>query len=376
MSNQSVKAESGGRGTVPGIQLLRGAAALLVVLSHVCGVMGHAEYFGRTPMQIPTIGGFGVAVFFVISGFIIVIVSLDATLTPRFGRLEYARRRFLRIIPFMWLCVLGYNAFTFLGTGRMEWAPALRALVVWPVGELKPNVIWSLRHEFLFYLLFGLTMLGSRRLWPVLVLWFASPLLIGLALLPFDPAVTPWHPANHELARVVLLGSDTGANVQIGLGFLLGLLWLRSPGLMAERLPGGLVIAAALTIAGGAIITLVPFPPGLERTLLWSALGVVIVGCGIVARAKPGPLRATGVALGNASFSIYLVHNPILLTLLEATHGIAHLLSPVAWLVIYTIATTAGGIVAHHLIEKPLISWLSAGRRVAPWMPGRRSVPR
>ncbi|WP_375285500.1 acyltransferase family protein [Sphingomonas sp.] len=356
------------RGILPGIQLLRGWAAILVVIFHANGMMGHAPYFGTHPFVLGDVGGFGVAVFFVISGFIIAIVALDPAGAPTMSLRDYAIRRFMRIVPFMWLCVIGYNLLSFAGTREMEWAPFLRAMVVWPVGELKPNVLWSLRHEFLFYLLFALTMLlPVRRPW-VLAAWFAAPLVLWLALLPFPLETTPWHPYRLEIVRVVLFGSESGANLQIGAGFLLGLAWLAGKPALRERVPYGLGVATAAVTAGALIIIAEGSPPGLARTVLWTGLSAGIVYLGIVGRAPDGPLRRMGMLLGNASFAIYLVHNPALLVLLEASKRVRGLLPLPAFLVVFVVAATLAGVFVHLLVEKPLISWLAHGRRVAPWM--------
>ncbi|MFW2831110.1 acyltransferase family protein [Sphingomonas sp. ID0503] len=351
------------RGLLPGIQLLRGCAAALVVLAHANGMMGHPPYFGVDPYQMPDVGGFGVTVFFTISGFIIAIVSLDHAWQPTMTVNEYARRRFTRIVPFLWLCTIGYNIFTYIGTREMDWASMLRALVIWPVGELKPNVLWSLRHEFLFYVLFALTMMGGRRHLGLLVAWFVTPLVLWTVLLPFPYQTTPWHPYNIELLKVVFFGSESAANLQLGVGFLLGMLWLKGTKALGEWLPGGLTLCLILSIIGAAIVTYVPFPPGLARTLLWTALAAVIVTTGLVAQGSDSFLRRAGVQLGNGSFSIYLVHNPILLILLELSKGRTEMMAPMPFLVIFTLVAIAGGMAVHYLVERPLIAALSGKKR-------------
>ena len=69
--------------TLDGIQYLRGFAALAVVLDHATGMASSAEYFGGSPSSFLSAGWIGVPVFFVISGFIITIVSLDANLSAK-----------------------------------------------------------------------------------------------------------------------------------------------------------------------------------------------------------------------------------------------------------------------------------------------------
>jgi exopolysaccharide production protein ExoZ len=353
---------------LPGIQLLRGLAALLVVLAHMNGMMRHPQYFGSSPLPISEVGGFGVAVFFVISGFIIVLTALSEDTRPAMRRGEFAWRRFVRIVPFMWVCVIGYNLFTFVGTGLVEWLPAARAMVVWPVGELKPNVLWSLRHEFLFYALFAITMLGPRQRPIWLLLWFVAPLVLWAACAIVDPQVgSPAHPYRNELVRVVLLGSESGANLQIGVGFLFGLATVRGHPLMQPRLAGGLWLSAAAIVLGAVIISVRATTPGLEHILLWTALAGAIVYLGIIARPAPGLLQRCGLLLGNASFAIYLVHNPVLLVFLEGARPFVGRVPPIAWLCCAVFAAVIAGIIAHFLVERPLIRFLAGGRRLVAW---------
>lgn len=355
-----------------GIQLLRGLAALLVVFGHANLMMRYPQYFGESPYQARDLGGFGVAVFFVISGFIIVTSTLGDRLAPRLDGREYARRRFIRILPFMWICVLGYNLFTYIGTGMVEWLPMMRAMVVWPVGELKPNVLWSLRHEFLFYLIFGLTMVTGRASRWLLVAWFVAPLVI-YGIMPFD-GPEAWHPYHNELFRVVFLGSEGGANVQFGIGFLLGIVWLGGATVLHPLQRPGFAACVVAIVAGAVIALAWPAGPGLAKTLLWSVLAGLIVYVGIVAKASPGRVRDLGVLLGDASFSIYLTHNPVLLTLLELNRGHQHLLPPTMWMILFAGIATMVGIAVHFLVERPLIAALSGNRPLVAWLLPRRSA--
>ena len=165
-----------------GVQYLRGLSAVIVVISHCNGIIGKPEYYSR--MGLPDwhmASLFAVAAFFSISGFIIVVASLDNHGDPRSSQTEFVRRRFVRIVPFLWLCTIGYNLLSWAGTHQLEWGAALRTLVVWPLGELKPNVAWSLRHELLFYAIYAVALLGARRRPMLLVAWIGASALFYLA---------------------------------------------------------------------------------------------------------------------------------------------------------------------------------------------------
>jgi exopolysaccharide production protein ExoZ len=360
---------------LPGVQLLRGASALLVVAGHANLIIAHSEYLGHSPSRVffHQAALFGVSIFFIISGFIIARVSLAADLSPRLTRTDFARRRFIRIVPFLWVCVIGYNLLSFASTHVVEWLPMLRALVLWPVGELKPNVVWSLRHELLFYTLFALLMMGGRRSVLLLVAWFLAPILCWPIVIASGgkllAATDPWS----ELFQVVLLGAWGGANLQFGVGFLFGCLSVTGHRLMSVRVRG-LWPALLATVAAAAAADLLALPIGIERSVIWTLIASVPAWLGIVAVAQRGWLHRLGMWLGDSSFALYLVHNPVLLILFaigRKTHLLAHpLFLPGA-----VAAAAVAGYVAHRLVERPLIAALAHGRPVAPWLRLRRSAP-
>jgi hypothetical protein len=64
-------------------------------------MMEFPEHFGATPSTIFHHGNIGVAIFFVISGFIIFIVTFNADLSTKVTLKEFAIKRLLRIVPFL-----------------------------------------------------------------------------------------------------------------------------------------------------------------------------------------------------------------------------------------------------------------------------------
>lgn len=361
------------RHTLPGIQLLRGLTACLVVLAHANLIMGHKEEYGAVLLPIHLGGMFAVCVFFVISGFIIAAVSLDSRWQPRLSTSAYFTKRFIRIVPFMWLSIIGYNLLSLAATRQMEWLPFLRAMTLWPIGELKPNIIWSLQHEALFYMLFALSFLGARRRPWLLALWFVAPLAYAGLLGHTGSAGLPSAPWLRDLASLVLLGGFSGANAQFAVGFLLGLYYLRRAPDASGQGPAlnALAITALLAIAT-AFVEWSSFPiGGMGRIIIWTLLAGALVWLGIGMRfpAQRSPIFRLAMLLGDASFSIYLVHSATLMILFFLARRGASLAYAVPGLTLVAIfiAAVATGIAAHLLIERPLIAWLAGGRRVTVW---------
>lgn len=370
------------RTTFHGIQLLRGLTACLVVLAHVNLVMGHADQYGATLLPVRLSGMFAVGVFFAISGFIIAVVSLDSAWRGSISRLHYFSKRFIRIVPFMWLCIIGYNLLSAAGTRQIEWAPFLRALSLWPVGELKPNVVWSLQHEALFYLLFALSFLGARRRPWLLALWFIAPILyagfLATGLWPGPIRQQPFV----DLANLVLLGGFSGANLQFGVGFLLGLAYLKHgpQGAPLFNRPMPTIGVILILLVACAMVEWTDFPiRGLGRMIAWSLMAGGILWSGIIMAApkKPGLGFRLAMLLGDASFAIYLVHSAVLMVALAITHrfsSIAYTFPGITLAAIVCLCVVVG-VITHLLVERPLIGWLARGRRVTIWQPPEADAP-
>lgn len=240
-------------------------------------------------------------------------------------------------------------------------------MVLWPVGELKPNVIWTLRHELLFYSLFAVTMLQRRRYPWLLAMWLVAPIVVSV-LWPSlqDPEQTTLHPVVRELLDVVFFGS--GSNLQFGAGLLLGALWIRGSRVVRQRLPLGPLLPLSAAIAAAALIEVVSpvLGSGAVRFSVWTLIAALVVWVGLVTRSTSGHMTSFATLLGNASYAVYLVHNAALLILLEASARVPIEVSAYAYLVAFVILATTAGVAVHLLVEAPLLKRLSSRKLRAP----------
>jgi peptidoglycan/LPS O-acetylase OafA/YrhL len=143
---------------IPAFDGLRGIAILAVVLYHC-----QSRLQGTVLEKYIVWGWSGVSLFFVLSGFLITGIILDAGPTTGFYANFFARR-FLRIWPVYWLLLfLHYFFFPFVFSGYrwmlhdVSGAPWLYLLLfvqnLWPItlpGSIGPT--WSLAIEQQFYL--------------------------------------------------------------------------------------------------------------------------------------------------------------------------------------------------------------------------------
>ncbi|WP_426295710.1 acyltransferase family protein [Dyadobacter endophyticus] len=166
------------------IQVLRGIAALYVTIYHLKDVMPKDAAFRKEFEFIFGSGPAGVSLFFVISGFIMVFITSNTVLSGR-NILRFIAKRLIRIWPAYTVITLGYCLLHSRLAPNPEWpSELLRSLLFIPLGNTPPpfygyavlNVGWSLNYEIYFYLLIAVSMLFSR------LRWYAFFLMIAVTL--------------------------------------------------------------------------------------------------------------------------------------------------------------------------------------------------
>ena len=143
------------------IQVLRGFAALAVIMYHIVNDASISEGIGINFFHSLGRWGFcGVDVFFVISGFVMV----QSQRTRPTNSFEFFKARIIRIVPLYWFLTVFYWAFA---TIVPEYFPHIVATPSWlftslffasgALGFGKPIIGqgWTLEFEMLFYLVFA-----------------------------------------------------------------------------------------------------------------------------------------------------------------------------------------------------------------------------
>lgn len=321
-------------GRIPSVQIVRALAALLVVTGHA---LHEARSFDASGVVARIadwpLWTFGVDLFFVLSGFIMMW-----TFGEHFGRSAAARefltRRLARIVPLYWLFTGLMIAATLLVPARLETASfslehALLSLLfiphIAPQGGFHPILLlgWTLMYEMFFYLAFALALCLPRRAGLVaLTLLFGTLYAIasGTALFP---------------AALQLFWGDT-----VLFEFLLGVLFyfIQSDGrLRLDRLAPLLLVCAGIGLAalrGGVGLRLIQF--GIP------ALGVFGLFYWMLPEVK---LRAWVflVLVGEASYTLYLSH-PFVLETVKVAFGLAAVPAPLGlWLYLPVAIAAAVG---------------------------------
>lgn len=357
---------SAGFGYVAGLDGLRAIAITVVLFFHACALSGLTGWVR---------GGFiGVSLFFTLSGFLITSLLLrDLEVSGRVSLPRFWARRARRLIPASLTVVAAVVALSRLrGSGMQglrlaEGAAAMWSFTNWHVivsgqqqllrtivGPLGPY--WSLAVEEQFYVVLALAFLALQRLRrpvPALVLLLTT-CWIGSTLIS---ATTRGPQFRLEF------GTDTRA-AELAAGGLLALALARWPALISDHKRRFDVLGGvALVVVVGLFLTASYRPPWLLRGgySAVSLLSVLIVA-GILARQRLEHALGTQplVLLGRISYSLYLVHWPVILMLPESrTH--LHGWPSVALMVV--VAVLAAGVL-HVAVEQPLRRAEAAPARV------------
>ena len=378
---------------------VRALAALSIVLLHV----GDGTGFARTN----ALGAFtartdaGVALFFVLSGFLLyrpfVASRLEARPAPSAGR--YLRRRLLRIVPAFWVAMLVMGALGWISVLNGDWwryfGFVQNLSVETVLGGIRPA--WSLCVEMSFYLVLPVWALGIARLLrgrPRRTQIRAEAIALGALALASLALRTAFFDADHGSLWLVTLPAflDWFA---VGMGLALASVALagREPRAAVLRRPW---LAWAGAAACYALVSLVvPLPRGLvaagtveahlAQHVLYIAVGALVALPGIfgirpdaepasraIARFLAHPVMAW---LGLVSYGIFLWHQPLLDQLLiEDLPGRAPVLPFVTVLVVTTAGAVAIAAVSYYLVERPFLALKDPRRRETPAAAPARTI--
>ncbi len=350
------------------IQIMRAVAALAVVLYHVATEIGHmCEAAGRQCADGGWFGLGGVMLFFMISGFIMVVTSWNAFQKPA-APLDFLRRRVERIVPLYWLITTAAVAAVVLFPAAMQNVQGLDPYYVaasyffYPMaranGTVYPIAIlgWTLELEMMFYIIFAAAMYFNRKLGMALAIAtlviFTTAKIAGL----FGASV----PLNFWADPIIL---------DFVLGMLVG----------ASYMGGAKLPQSAAWVLGLAAVVLtlaVTYFPALSETYPITSLATRLVlaapaaalfllgAIGPQLRADR-PLTRLGLLLGDASYSLYLIH-PFMLRplakLWEKLFGAQHLW---AFAILGPVVAIAAGLALYWLVEKPLTRYFGK-KRITP----------
>lgn len=328
------------------LQAGRAFAALAVLLFHVELTLALPQHFGREVFPAMRMGFSGVHFFFVLSGFVILLATLRHVGRP--GQVSgFLWKRARRIFPPLWAALLLIAPLTllwpFLNNGVGFDALDLLSAATLVPATFDPvlSVVWTLRHEALFYAVVAL------------ILWKPKPgLAVGVAWMALS-ATLPWSPlvANDWIrffftSQHLLFAFGAGAYLLLERG--------RVP------LPGWLFGGGVALFAAAWIIPLLKLPLNgiLANWMFGLGAMAAILGAAVLERAGRLTTPRWLAFLGEASYAIYLIHAPIVYAASAAALALAPTAPPALLFALITAVSLAGGLLFHLWVEKPLLARL------------------
>jgi peptidoglycan/LPS O-acetylase OafA/YrhL len=313
---------------------LRGIAALVVVIFHLSLIAqpyldtkstGDAWWWlSETPLRLATDGTQAVLLFFVLSGLVVALPALRAGIT-KFSWKKYFASRFLRLYIPAWGALVLASILIFCiprasgnvtsnfwldttNAKSVQFTTFLQNATLMKVGNATDNVLWSLRWEIIFSALLPLFVLAAvliRRSW----IAFGLAMVGCVALTIGDPV----HANAAFYLPVFMMGTLMASRLEA----------IQEWSARRSRRFWIVALGTSLFFMVATQIFLFAAPSGSPVFgMLWSLVGVGAAGiilCAIGFASFENFLNTrVSQFLGKISFSLYLIHVPIIATLAYA----------------------------------------------------------
>ena len=333
---------------------LRFVAAAMVVASHFFTRETHAWGGAKTAELFPAIhplaryGVLGVELFFMISGFVILMTAWGRDLP------SFVASRASRLLPAYWVAVLATGALKLLTGTQLTAIDDLKSQVT-PFSVLAnltmvqrafdiPHVdvvFWTLWYELRFYLLIGLLVavgVTRRRVLAFAMVW---------------PVLGAFAGSSEPFVRNLLIGDKAPF---FAVGMLLYVAYREGWSLIV-----GLMCAFQLTLAvvlgsqkaGGVVDD----PTGAASPTVTAV--IVLVGFLVIALVATTPLRRISwgwlTALGALTYPLYVIHQYWGYLVIHELHEHVSPMTTVAAAVAVVLVLAA---LINRLVERPLAPWM------------------
>lgn len=281
------------RKTIVSVQAVRAFAAMTVAIAHF-----HHEFIQPPGTTSRWFGEFGVDLFFVISGFIMVYVSWDY-FGANGAAAEFIKRRLARIVPIYWLAttaMLGFIVYTQpLKQADLDSISIIASYFFIPVprpsGAIIPalTVGWTLNYEMMFYVLFAASLFFRRWLGIVLITGLLAAMVLQRKFGTLGPVLNFW-------TKPII--------IEFAAGILLGALYC-----LGSRINRAVALAIFAT---GSAIAIYANASGVwyeHREYWFGSAAALIIGGLVFARLEwSGAPLLVATSLGNSSYALYLIH--------------------------------------------------------------------
>lgn len=340
--------------------MLRGIAALLVVLTHARYALLNTPGFPLAD-QLLVPGAMGVDLFFLISGFIMCYSTAGSDGSPAYVA-RFAIKRFARVWPSYVAATLlsvfvlsgGIDYFHVADNRKQFWhtigmIPFNPHYV--PYFSLTLLVAWTLQFEMYFYLTYAVSLLFKRLRWFVLGSWvLLTVILLPLPLRGFNLDIT--QDLGYRFGYMSIVTSPFV--LEFAAGVLIGWIYLQDWARIRSRQVCWHLLGLGVAFALWAIYSRAT--PTHGPTLYGWPLALMVLAMAIASKTVEIKVPALLMWLGSISYSLYLTH---LISQGMITKALAHFrLEPLAHNWTYIFLSTAFALsiasLSQHYLEQGL----------------------
>lgn len=334
------------RKSINGIQYLRAYAAILVVINHFCN---NGQYYFEA-LNFRIIGGFGVDIFFIISGFIMAYTLGEFNKeTNKQSAISFMKKRILRIYPIYLIILVPFIFIYFLkshfGISGINIPSLIGSLLILPSITNDENYhminspAWTLVYEMFFYITLSLTIFFSTNKKKSLINY--SILLIITLII-----VNVFNLQGKRLGWVNLhyIIGDT-----LLLDFILGfIIYFIKKKDIKMNIPKPMLL---ILLIGATSLSMYFANKGYPRFISYGLTAFLVVTAFTISNSINNTTNKTLLFLGAASYSIYLSH-PLLFSVhnvLSAHFSFFH--QSYIFDIAFVILAIALGSIIHKKIE-------------------------
>jgi peptidoglycan/LPS O-acetylase OafA/YrhL len=332
------------------LQLFRGIAALMVVLHHAVGSLNYYHHINNPFLDlVGKFGKFGVDFFFILSGFIISYASFHKYNNPSAFQ-NYIKNRVIRIyIPYLPIGIamyILYAYFPFFSNSTRE-ISLFTTLTLFPSGNPALSVAWTLTFELLFYCVFSISFF-SRKAWNCFVLLWALSILLFHYTSIQSIAITQSPILNMFLSPY---------NIEFILGYLLSWIIIHNIKIRSKYLVVifTLLFFLFLNFRNFKFTTL-----DFYLNYLFSCMALLILYLVISRFTKKVEENSIMMLVGNASYSIYLIHNPLQMLIIRLFPKINSLPSLMLSLALVLFLSSIFGYLYYLTFEKKCMNFIKS----------------
>jgi exopolysaccharide production protein ExoZ len=332
------------------LQIFRGIAALMVVVHHSVGSLKYyheidnnvLNYFGK-------LGKLGVDFFFILSGFIISYATYYKYHYPNSFK-NYLKNRVIKVyVPYLPIGILMYLLYAFLpgfSNGNRE-ISLFTSLTLFPKGNPALSVAWTLTFELCFYLFFSISFY-SKKVWNYfVVIWLVLILFINYG---FSDNIAVM---KNPIFKVFF----SPYNIEFIIGYILSLFIIHQIKISLNQKIFGLLTLFFLFLYSHFFSVREDY---FFQNFLFAGLTFFILHTTINKFNIKMNRNLIMMHIGNASYSIYLIHNPLQMITLRLYPKINSVTNIIVSLILVLLLSSLFGYLYYIIFEKKCIKFVKS----------------